>query len=84
MAAEETHHDVCDLKLLYCYLFNERKATPTATQLHMHRNNVLYRIRSIEKRYGLDLDQFEARQRLLNCYRIKIMTSWQFRDMLSS
>lgn len=74
---------VSDIKLLYYYLFNERKATPTAEQLNMHRNNVLYRVENIAKRYGLALDNFETRQRLLNCYRIKILTSSKFRELLN-
>lgn len=84
MIEKDRQHDVSDLKILYYYLFNERKATPTSKQLHMHRNNVLYRIDSIEKRYGLDLNRYETRQRLLHCFRIKIMTSWQFRNLLVS
>lgn len=75
-------HDVSDLKVLYRFLFNERKATPTAEQLHMHRNNVLYRIGSIEKRYHLDLNDFFTRQYLLACFRIKINGSAKFRKQL--
>lgn len=73
---------VSDIKLLYYFLFNERKATPTAEQLNMHRNNVLYRIESIVKRHRLNLDNYETRQRLINCYRIKILMSAKFRDLL--
>ncbi len=84
MIERETDHDVSDVKLLYCYLCNERKATPTAELLHMHRNNILYRIGNIEKRYQLDLGKYGLRQYLLNCYRIKIQSSANFRKMLQS
>lgn len=82
MVGQNTEREVSDLKLLYYYLFNERRATPTAEQLHMHRNNVLYRVKSIEKKYDLDLDDFPTRQRLLKCYELKIMESPQFRTLL--
>ena len=81
--AADPGHSVSDIKILYFFLFNERKTTPTANQLNMHRNNVLYRIGSIEKRFGLDLDDYPTRQRLLNCYRFKILTSNKFRNLLS-
>ena len=82
IVAAEPGHSISDVKLLYCYLFNERKTTPTAQQLHMHRNNVLYRIGSIEKRFGIDLGQFSMRERLISCYRYKILTSNKFRQMI--
>lgn len=82
IVAAEPGHSISDVKLLYCYLFNERKTTPTAQQLHMHRNNVLYRIGSIEKRFGIDLGQFGVRERLISCYRYKILTSNKFRQLL--
>ena len=75
-------NEVSDLKVLYYFLYNERKATPTAKQLGMHRNNVLYRISAIEKRYHFDLDDFSTRQYLLACYRMKINSSPQFRKQL--
>lgn len=79
----EQNRDVPDIRVLYCYLRNERKATPTAEQLHMHRNNVLYRIRTIEKRYGIDLDDFNMRQYLLTIYDAKISHSLSFRSLLA-
>jgi hypothetical protein len=75
-------HSINDLKLLYYYLFYERKATPVGEQLNMHRNNVLYRIKCMEARYGFDLNRYETRQKLLNCYRIKILSSSAFRELL--
>lgn len=79
----EQDRDVTDVKLLYCFLYNERRATPTGEMLHMHRNNVLYRVRNIEKRYHIDLEQYSCRQYLLTCYRIKIQNSAMFRKLLT-
>ena len=39
----------------------ERKATETGQQLHMHRNNVIYRISRIEELTGLSLDDHGTR-----------------------
>ena len=78
----EHDRDVNDLKLLYAFLRNERRATQTAEQLHMHRNNVLYRVKSITQRYQLNLDDFDVRQSLLACFRAKINSSMSFRALL--
>lgn len=79
----EPERDVPDAKLLYCYLRNERKATLTAKELHMHRNNVLYRVKNISERYQLDLDNFELRQALLSSFRMKINSSSEFRKLIA-
>ena len=49
---------------------------------YISRDNVLYRIGSIEKRFGIDLGQFGTRERLISCYRYKILTSNKFRQLL--
>lgn len=72
-----------DIQLLYFYLFFERKSVPTAQQLNMHRNSVLYRINNLEKKYGLDLDSYSTRERLLTIFRFKILTSSKFRTLLT-
>ena len=59
-----------NLKLLYYYLINERKASETAKLLHMHRNNVIYRISKIEEIIKLDLEDPDVRLRLLLCFEI--------------
>lgn len=83
ISENEHDRDVCDIKLLYCYLVSERRAAPVAELLHMHRNNVIYRINSIERRYNLDLNRFEVRDCLLACFRLKIMHSAKFRKLLA-
>ncbi len=53
-----------NLEVLYTYLVNERRATETAIQLHMHRNNVMYRISRIEKMLGVSLEDRLMRMNL--------------------
>ena len=59
-----------NFELLYSYLINERKASETAEIMHMHRNNVIYRISKICELTGLDLSDPDVRLRLLLCYDI--------------
>ncbi len=59
-----------NFELLYAYLVNERKASETAQIMHMHRNNVIYRIGKICEMTGLDLSDPDVRLRLLLCYEI--------------
>lgn len=78
----QAENDTPDLKVLYYYLYYERRATPTAERLGMHRNNVVYRIRAIENRYHISLDDFSTRQYLIACYQMKINDSPQFKRKL--
>lgn len=57
----DRQHNTNNLQLLRAYLWCERKATETGALLHMHRNNVIYRIGRIEKMIGLDLGSQPAR-----------------------
>ncbi|MCL1895340.1 MAG: helix-turn-helix domain-containing protein [Clostridiales bacterium] len=59
-----------NLKLLYGYLINERSASKTASAMHMHRNNVIYRIKRIEHIIKINLDEYHYRFKLLLSYRI--------------
>ena len=54
-----------NLPLLYTYLKNERRARETADEVHMHRNNVVYRINRIEEAYGINLDDPRLRLNIL-------------------
>jgi sugar diacid utilization regulator len=54
-----------NLEVLYTYLVNERRATETAVALHMHRNNVIYRISRIEELLKVSLDDRLTRLNLL-------------------
>ena len=53
------------LEILYSYLINERRATETANNLHMHRNTVIYHISRIEKVLGIDLNDRLTRLNLI-------------------
>ena len=54
-----------NMKVLYTYLKHERRAADAAAVLHMHRNNVSYRIARIEEMLGLSLDDLQTRSNLL-------------------
>ncbi len=53
------------------YLECERRASVVAERLHMHRNNVKYRITRIEELFGIDTEDADARFDLLLAYRIR-------------
>ena len=57
----DAQHGSNNLQLLRVYLWNERKATETGQTLHMHRNNVIYRIGRIEDMTGLNLSDHGTR-----------------------
>lgn len=52
------------LRVLHGYLSCERRPTQTAAALHMHRNNVIYRIDRIESILDVSLDDRILRQEL--------------------
>jgi DNA-binding PucR family transcriptional regulator len=54
-----------NFEVLRIYLINERRAAETAMALHMHRNNVVYRIGRIEELLGIDLNDWRTRKNLL-------------------
>lgn len=68
--AYDKKHDTNNLELLKVYLDFDRRATETANVMHMHRNNVIYRIGRICEQTGLDLDDPNVRFRLLLAYEV--------------
>ncbi|MCR5388455.1 MAG: helix-turn-helix domain-containing protein [Lachnospiraceae bacterium] len=64
----DIQHNSNNLELLRTYLLLERKATETGQKLHMHRNNVIYRIVRIEELTGLSLDSYDVRLGLQNSF----------------
>lgn len=52
------------LRLLHGYLLCERRPTQTAAYLHMHRNNVIYRVGRLEELFGIRLDDSALRGEL--------------------
>ena len=63
-------HGTNNFELLYEYLKFDRKATETAQTMHMHRNNVIYRIGRICEQINIDLDNPDERFRLLLAYEV--------------
>ncbi len=59
---QKNRSDNC--KVLRTYLDNNCRSSRTADLLHMHRNNVNYRIKRIEERLGIDLSDVGQRLRL--------------------
>lgn len=56
---------------LYTYLMCERRASVVAETLHMHRNNVKYRIDRIEDQFGIDTDDPKLRFDFLLAFRLR-------------
>jgi len=54
-----------NIKLLRSYMLNERRAKETADEMHMHRNNVVYRIKRIEEMNNLSFDDPKTRVNVL-------------------
>ncbi len=65
---KETGND--NSQILFTYLVTERKATRTGELLHMHRNNVIYRIGKIQEMVGVDLDDYWTRFKLLIAFHL--------------
>ncbi len=70
LAEHDAKHGTNNLKLLFVYLTNERKASDTAKIMHMHRNNVIYRVGKIADMINMDLSDSGVRFRLLLAYEI--------------
>jgi hypothetical protein len=64
LAGSDIEKNANNLEVLYMYLINERRATETASALHMHRNNVVYRISRIEELLGISLEDTKTRVNL--------------------
>ena len=60
-----------DYEFLFEYLVNERKPSVVAEKLHMHRNNVKYRIDKIEERFGIDTSDSALRLMILFAYKLR-------------
>lgn len=66
---EDVNNGTDYLKILWFYLKNERNATNTAQELHMHRNTVLYHIDKIQQRFDFDMGLKSARDWMLACFK---------------
>ena len=70
IAFYDKKHGTNNLELLKAYLDFDRKATETAALMHMHRNNVIYRIGRLCEQFGINLDDPKERLRLLVAYEV--------------
>ena len=66
---DEAHTN--NYEFLYAYLLHERRTSTVAERLHMHRNNVNYRIGRIEEQFGIDTDDPVLRRDLLFAFRLR-------------
>ena len=74
---EDQKEDNDNCQILYTYLVCERKATRTGEILHMHRNNVIYRLNKIIEMTGMDLEDYWTRMKLLLAFHLlKLVTSF--------
>ena len=58
-------------EFLYAYLIHERRTSVVAEELHMHRNNVGYRIGRIEEQFDIDVSDPQLRADLLMAFRLR-------------
>ena len=77
IANQDTTARTDNYEFLYEYLINERRASVIAEKLHMHRNNVKYRIDRIESQYGIDTNDPAMRFDFLLAYRVRETTLLQ-------
>lgn len=70
MMESDRKNQTDNYKVLYAYLETNQKTTEAAKVLHMHRNNVNYRIKRIESLFHLDLEDPATRLRLQVSFRI--------------
>lgn len=68
--AYDLKHGTNNFELLSTYLNFDRKATETAEVMHMHRNNIIYRISRLCEQTGLDLNEPSVRLRLMVAFEI--------------
>lgn len=70
LAAYDEQFNTDNYWFLNEYLLHERRTSEVAEALHMHRNNVKYRIDRIESRFGVDTSDPDLRFALLLGFRI--------------
>lgn len=71
IARQDEHAHTNNYEFLYAYLMYERRTSTVAEQLHMHRNNVGYRIGRIEEQFDIDTDDPQLRADLLLAFRLR-------------
>ena len=57
-------------KVLRGLLQNNMSATDTAKKLYMHRNTVIHRAERLKDYFGMDLDSYEYRVKLIHAFEV--------------
>lgn len=65
LSAHDREHQSDYLKTLTVYLRNQSSISLTASELHMHRNSLQYRVNRIEALLGQSFDDWKLREQLL-------------------
>lgn len=68
--AYDEEHSTDNYRFLYSYLKCERRTTLVAEELHMHRNNVKYRLDRLGTLFNIDTEDAHSRFELMTAYRI--------------
>lgn len=68
--AYDRAHGMDNYLFLFTYLHGERRTSVVANELHMHRNNVNYRVEKLKKTFGIDLSDAALRFDLMTAYRL--------------
>lgn len=75
MAAAGTAKSMKNVRTLMVYLENERQLQPSAKQLFVHKNTLLYRINKMEQEYGLQLAEPRERLRILLSIKLLLLNN---------
>ena len=66
-------HGTNNIQILYTYLFCDCRSSEASTLLHMHRNNVLYRVGRIEEMLGVQISDPEIKRGLTQAYPLLLL-----------
>lgn len=66
----DDEHHTDNYPFLRLYLRYERRTTVVAEKLHMHRNNVKYRMDRLEELFGIDTENPRERYEIMTAYRV--------------
>ncbi len=69
----DVKHGSNNMQLLYTFLFCDCRASDASALLHMHRNNVLYRVGRIEEMLGVKLSEPAIKRGLMEAYPLLLL-----------
>ena len=68
LSEHDQKHSGNNVQLLYTYLFCDCRASDASALLHMHRNNVLYRVSRIEELLDVKLSDPEIKRGFIHAW----------------